>query len=68
MRRLKQLEDENFKLEQIVADLSLDKETLQDAIPKTSRAVRKRKLVDEMRGARNICHPPPACRRCLASG
>ncbi len=32
MRRLKQLEDENFKLKRIVADLSLDKEMMQDAI------------------------------------
>ena len=32
MRRLKQLEDENNKLKRIVADLSLDKEMLQDAI------------------------------------
>ncbi len=32
MRRLKQLEDENAKLKRIVADLSLDKEMLQDVI------------------------------------
>lgn len=32
MRRLKQLEDENSKLKRIVADLSLDKEMLQDVI------------------------------------
>jgi len=32
MRRLKQLEDENIKLRKLVADLSLDKEMLQDAI------------------------------------
>lgn len=32
MRRLKQLEDENRRLKSIVADLSLDKEMLQDAI------------------------------------
>jgi putative transposase len=30
MRRLKQLEDENSKLKKIVADLSLDREMLQD--------------------------------------
>jgi hypothetical protein len=30
MRRLKQLEDENSKLKRMVADLSLDKEMLQD--------------------------------------
>lgn len=32
MRRLKQLEDEHSKLKRIVADLSLDKEMLQDII------------------------------------
>lgn len=32
IRRLKQLEDENSKLKKLVADLSLDKEMLQDVI------------------------------------
>ena len=32
MKRLKQLEDENAKLKKLVADLSLDKEMLQDVI------------------------------------
>ena len=32
MKRLKQLEEENGKLKKIVADLSLDKEMLQDVI------------------------------------
>ena len=32
MRRLKQLEDENVKLKKIVADLTLDREMLQDVI------------------------------------
>src|SRR3954451_22544821 len=32
MRRLQQLEDENAKLKKIVADLSLDREMLQDVI------------------------------------
>ena len=32
MRRLRQLEDENTKLKKLVADLSLDKEMLQDVI------------------------------------
>lgn len=32
MRRLKQIEDENAKLRKAVADLSLDKEMLQDAL------------------------------------
>jgi len=34
VRRLKSLEDENRRLKQIVADLSLDKEILQDALKK----------------------------------
>jgi len=32
LRRLKQLEEENRKLKQLVADLSLDKVMLQDVI------------------------------------
>ena len=32
MRRLKQLEEENTKLRKLVADLSLDREMLQDVI------------------------------------
>ena len=32
MRRLKQLEDENTRLKKIVADLTLDREMLQDVI------------------------------------
>lgn len=32
MKRLKQLEEENTKLKKLVADLSLDKEMLQDVI------------------------------------
>ena len=32
MRHLKQLEDENTKLRKLVADLSLDKEMLQDVL------------------------------------
>ena len=34
LRRLKQLEDENARLKKIVADLSLDKEMLQDVLKK----------------------------------
>ena len=32
MKRLKQLEDENGRLRKLVADLSLDKEMLQDVV------------------------------------
>ena len=34
LRKLKQLEDENRRLKKLVADLSLDKEMLQEAIRK----------------------------------
>jgi putative transposase len=34
MRRLKQLEEENRRLKQLVADLSLDKEMLQEVVRK----------------------------------
>ena len=34
LRRLKQLEEENRKLKQLVADLSLDKKVLQDVLSK----------------------------------
>ena len=34
VRRLKQLEEENRKLKQLVADLSLDKQMLQDVLSK----------------------------------
>lgn len=34
LRRLKQLEEENSKLKKIVADLSLDKQMLQDVLKK----------------------------------
>ena len=34
MRRLKQLEDENTRLKRLVADLSLDKEMLQEVVRK----------------------------------
>jgi len=44
---LKQLEDENAKLKKLVADLSLEREMLQDVIrQQLVRPVRKRKLVD----------------------
>lgn len=38
IRRLKQLEEENRKLKQLVADLSLDKLMLQDVLSKNSEA------------------------------
>ena len=38
LRRLRQLEEENTKLKQIVADLSLDKQMLQDVLKKSAKA------------------------------
>ena len=50
MRRLKQLEDENAKLKRIVADLSLDKEMLQDAL-RQAEAVDGQHLVEPFEDA-----------------
>ncbi len=38
LRRLRQLDEENRKLKQLVADLSLDKAMLQDVLQKNSEA------------------------------
>lgn len=43
MRKLKQLEEENRKLKQIVADLSLDKQMLQDVLKKSFETGTKEK-------------------------
>jgi putative transposase len=34
LRRLRQLEEENYRLKQIIADLTLDKQMLQDVLKK----------------------------------
>jgi putative transposase len=38
LRELRQLKEENARLKQMVADLSLDKQMLQDVIKKSSKA------------------------------
>ena len=38
IRRLKQLEEENLRLKRLVADLTLDKQMIQDALTRSSRA------------------------------
>lgn len=38
LRRLRQLEEENSQLKKLVADLSLDKQILQDVLKKSSKA------------------------------
>ncbi|WP_425511334.1 IS3 family transposase [Sphingobium fontiphilum] len=49
MRRLRELEEENGRLKKIVADLTLDREMLQDiGAPKALRPDRKRELVGGM--------------------
>ncbi|WP_416365316.1 IS3 family transposase [Sphingobium sp. JS3065] len=49
MRRLRELEEENGRLKKIVADLTLDREMLQDIVPpKALRPDRKRELVGGM--------------------
>ena len=44
LRRLKMLEEENIKLKQIVADLSLDKQMLQDVLKKKSSSNQPKKI------------------------
>ena len=41
LRRLKNLEEENAQLKKLVADLSLDKQILQDVLKKSSEAISK---------------------------
>lgn len=46
-RRLRQLEEENYKLKQIVADLSLDKQMLQDVLKKSFESISIERAGDE---------------------
>jgi putative transposase len=60
LRRLCQLEEENFKLKQFAADLSLDKQMLQDVIKKVLKPAQLRwltqSLPDEHRvSVRKVC-------------
>lgn len=50
LRRLRQLEDENSWLEWLVADLSLDKHMLSEALRKKSKAAGHRELVAWLQG------------------
>ncbi|MBO1587285.1 IS3 family transposase [Yersinia pseudotuberculosis] len=55
LRRLRQLEDENQRLKRLVADLSLDKEMLQDVIRKKFlRPLQKRDAVEYLLAAYRI--------------
>jgi DNA-binding transcriptional regulator YbjK len=61
LRRLRQLEDENNRLKQIVADLTLDKQRLQDVLKKIFESAETEKqlveqLMDQYRAAlRRAC-------------
>ncbi len=48
LRRLRQLEDENKKLKQLVADLSLDKVMLQGVLKKALRPAQRKQLVGHL--------------------
>lgn len=55
LRRLKSLDDENSQLKKLVADLSLDKQILQDVLKKkVLRPSRKHGMVDNIRMEYNI--------------
>jgi len=54
MKRLRQLAEENQRLKKRVADLSLDREMLQDVPWENMKPVRKRQLVDEVRRVRQV--------------
>ena len=55
VRRIKALEDENRRLKQLVADLSLDKQILQDVLSKKGlKPARKRKLAQSAQGRYGI--------------
>ena len=48
-RQIKQLQEENSRLKQLVADLSLDKTMLQDVLRKVLKPSGRRPMVDHLR-------------------
>jgi putative transposase len=64
LRRLKQLEEENQHLKQLVADLSLDKQMLQDVLKKSFEARAARHAAQHLIDAYRIS----ACRACRVIG
>jgi len=75
LRRMRQLEEENRKLKQIVADLSLDKAMLQDVAKKSGTSRREaagrelfdRSLESELRRACRVIAQPPSTHRYTSS-
>ena len=59
LRRLKQLEEENRKLKQLVADLSLDKHMLQDVLKKSGKI--SDATTDGPLSYIDLCSECPAC-------
>jgi hypothetical protein len=50
VKKLKQLEDKNKRLNQMVADQSLDERMLQEVFSKNLTQARRRELVDGLKG------------------
>ncbi len=48
LRRVRQLKDENRRLKQVVADLTLDKQMLQEVLQKGLRPARQRSIAHEL--------------------
>ena len=60
LRKLRQLEDENARLRRIVADLTLDKQILQEVVKKALRAVKRRELAAAMVTTARPSRPLPS--------
>lgn len=66
LRRLRQLEEENRKLKQLVADLSLDKVILQDASKKALRPAQRKALIGYLMSQYGVS-VKRACHVCMQS-
>ena len=64
LRREKQLDDENRKLKQLVADLSRDKHILQDVLARNLTLGRRREIIAHVQAFHGVSQR----RRCLALG
>ena len=62
LRRLEQFEDENRKLKQLLADLSLDKHILQEVLSKSLRAARQLEIAQYVQSAHGVSEQrSPSC-------